>query len=130
MLVVTITNVVKLSSIEENVFFMLQRIELKEEKDKLATQLIIKYFKNLKTLKNKKTYLGYKRKGEFRDDMIMNLHYFQDKSNELEFTFPGYTKHDNIRDRLQMQMDDKLVKVKNKFDVIKKQLEELLERVT
>mgnify|MGYP002144851069 CR=1 FL=1 len=130
MLVVTITNVVQFTPIEENVFIMLKRVELKEEKDKLATKLIIQYYKNMKNLKDKKAWLGYKRKNKYRDDITMKLHYFKEKSNELEFTFPGYSKFDNIRDRLQIQMDDKLNNLKNKFDDINKKMEELLRKVT
>lgn len=62
--------------------------------------------------------------------MIMNLHYFMEESNKLEFTFPGYTKHDKIKERLQHQMDENLENLKNKFDGINKELRELLKKVS
>jgi UDP-N-acetylglucosamine transferase subunit ALG13 len=130
MLVVTITNVVQFTPIEENVFIMLKRVELKEQKDLLATRLIIQYYKHMKILKDKKKYIGYKKRNKYRDDMIMKLYYFKEKTNELEFTFPGYSKYDNIRDRLQIQMDDKLTNLKNKFDDMNSKVEEVLKKLT
>jgi hypothetical protein len=129
MLVVTITNVIKFTPIEEKVFIMLQRVELKEQKDKLATKLIIKYFKHMKVLKDKKKYVGYKNKNKLSDEMIMNLHYFREKNNEFEFTFPGYSRFDNLKDILQIQMDDQLNHLNENIENINKQLHELLKKV-
>jgi hypothetical protein len=129
MLVVTITNVIKFTPIEEKVFIMLHRVELKEQKDKLATKLISRYIKNMKTLKDKKKYLGYKRKNNLYDEMVMNLHYFREKNNEFEFTFPGYSRFDNLRELLQIQIDEHINHVYDNIHNLNKQLHELLTKV-
>ncbi len=129
MSVVTITNVVVFTPIELNVFLILQRVDLKEEQDSLATKLIIKYYEYIKKLKNKKLVIGLKKKSKLRDDLMLDLFNFNTKLGELDATFPAYSKCDNLVDILQNLMEEKLMKIENKYDELNSMLKDILRKI-
>jgi hypothetical protein len=129
MLVVTITNVVVFTPIELNVFLILQRVILKEEKDIQATKLVTKYFHYMKKFKNRKVILGARKKNKIRDELMMELYNFTAKSNELESTFPAYSRYDNLVDILQILMEEKLDIISNTNNNMNDQMNEILSKI-
>jgi hypothetical protein len=130
MLVVTITNVVVFTPIELNVFLILQRVILKDEKDMQATKLVTKYFRYMKKFKNRKVILGARKKNQIRDELMMELYNFTAKSNELESTFPAYSRYDNLVDILQILMEEKLDIISNTYNQMNEQMNEILSKIT
>jgi hypothetical protein len=129
MLVVTVTNVVVFSPIELNVFLILQRVILKEEKDIQATKLVTKYFNYTKKLKDKKVILGARKKNGIRDELMMELYNFTSKSEELQSTFPTYSRYDNLVDILQILMEEKLDIISRKYESINEQMNSILSTI-
>jgi hypothetical protein len=130
MLIVTITNVLLFKDVEFNVFLILKRVYIKEEKDRLATDLVVKYFRYLKKLKKDPHSATDKTKSKWRDQLMLCLYYFSEKCQELDNTFPAYSKFDNLVDILKILMDEKMAVVENKYIDLENQLMKMLEKLS
>lgn len=123
MLIVTITNVLVFEGYEKNVYLLLERIALTEDKDILAARLVAKYVKLMKSLKRKN--INVKEKDELRDKVLMNLIEFKEKCAEIESTYPPYSNFDNILDCLE-DVDNSLENLSKKYDDLKYDLNEIV----
>ena len=123
MLIVTITNVLNFQGTEENVFLILQRLKLTQEKDDLAAKLIGKYMKMMKSVKNavnkEKAMIG---KEKDREAILLGLYYLKEKNLEIESTFPAYSNFDIVTDNLEM-LDASVTNLRKKYDILEKHLE-------
>jgi hypothetical protein len=107
MLVVTVTNVLLLEETDRNVFLLIERIYMMEEKDILAAKLVSRYVKLMKLMKNKKT--PTEQKERLRDQTLMSLIKFREKCNEIDSTYPPYSHFDEILvnlSRIDNNLDD------------------------
>lgn len=129
MLIVTITNVLNFQGTERNVFLILQRIKLTKEKDDIASKLIVKYLKFMKLLKKSKNIQEeLKLKDKLRDEIQLCLHYFREKSAEIDSTFPAYSDFDNVIDNLDF-LDDSLDSLTKKYDILEKHIVQIIDKL-
>ncbi len=79
---------------ENNIYLILERIELMKEKDLLAAKMVSKYMKLIKKLKNK----TIKRdEHDYEKEVLTYTRLnFKRKCKELESTFPVYSQYDLI----------------------------------
>jgi hypothetical protein len=116
MLIVTITNVLNFQGTEENVFLILKRLKLAQEKDELAAKLISRYMRLMKQLKSiKDTKIFEVEKNKARDEILLGLYYLKDKNSEIESTFPAYSNFDVVTDNIEM-LDASVSNLRAKYD--------------
>ena len=120
MLIVAISNLLELSSIEENVFKIMQRIKLTKEKDNIAAKLITKLAKVRNG--NKKDLAKYK--DCVSDEILLDMYYFKEKEKEISDTFPHYCDNDKLLDEIAV-LETSIEEVKNNYDSLERQLIEI-----
>lgn len=98
MLIVAITNILNIRGNEKNIYLILERVDLMEEKDILAARLVSRYVKLLKLVKKNKQHAHHHKKQ--RDELLFSLFRFKEKCKEIDSTFPSYSNFDNIVDNL------------------------------
>ena len=120
MLIVTISNLLELSPIEENVFKIMQRIKLTKEKDNIASKLLIQLTKNQsrkkKGLVQSKTCVN--------DQVLLDLYYLKEKEKEISDTFPHYCDNDKLLDELAI-LETSMDEIKENYDSLERQLLEI-----
>jgi hypothetical protein len=102
MLIVAITNILNLTGNEKSIYIMLERIDLMNEKDAVASKLVSRYTNLYRKMKNKETINISFEKEMFR----FAMHSFKTKCKELHNSFPVYNEMDNIRENLDFLEDD------------------------
>jgi hypothetical protein len=128
MLIVTITNVLNFQGTEENVFLILQRLKLTKQKDDLAANLISKYMKlmkNVKNSRNKEEAMAEREKA--REDILLGLYYLKEKNLEIDSTFPAYSNFDIVSDNLAM-LDGSMSNLRRKYDILQKHIDNIAKK--
>jgi hypothetical protein len=59
----------------------------------------------------------------------MELYNFTAKSNELESTFPAYSRYDNLVDILQIMMEEKLDIIAKKYEHMNDEMNNILLKI-
>lgn len=144
MLVVTITNLLNLSVYEKNAYLILEKTELKKDKDELAKKVITKYFKlnrNLNSLKQKQqesdvkhssgnTKIKYDFKAARSDkySFLRSYNDFKEKIDEIETTYPSYSTYDAISDNLNY-LDGNFSKIEDKQNSLNNLINEICDKL-
>lgn len=118
LLVIAITNSLVFEGGEKDVYLILERIHLTEEKDILAARLVAKYIRLMKMLKSKNASLKIKEK--LRDQLNMAMLRFKDKCNEINATYPPFSNLDGVLDSLN-QINNCVEDINYKYIDLKKQ---------
>lgn len=103
MLVATITNVLNLSSHEQNVYMILEKVNLESEKLDVAKSLIAKYFNIIRKAKKEdaKSFEADKKvMGKMKYDFLFQYNLFKEKITEIESTYPPYSNFDALNENL------------------------------
>jgi hypothetical protein len=132
MLIVTITNMLQFQGTEENVFLILQRLKLCEEKDKLAAALILKYIKmmiviNKQSKRENRVKLSEKKENA-KLNLLLGLHYFKEKVKEIDSTYPAYSNFDFINDNLEI-LDETMTNLIEKYEILEKYVEKIAKKI-
>ena len=122
--IVTITNVFVIEGAEKNIYTLLKRVELSEEKDKLAKRLLTLYLKAIKFMRKNKTNLDEQKKEAkaLKDDVLKNLFRFREVEREMNMTY-AINKDDEILDSLNYiedkvdELNEKIFKVEEEFEI-------------
>jgi hypothetical protein len=122
MLIVTISNLLELTPIEENVFKIIQRIKLTKEKDDIAAKFVTKYIKILRGLKKKKQTATK----SMSDELLLGIHYLKEKLKEIDDTFPHYGENDILSDQLT-RLDGSVEEIKEDYNNLQEQLNQIKE---
>lgn len=103
MLVATITNVLNLSSHEQNVYMILEKVNLESEKLDVAKGLIAKYFNIIRKAKKEDAKSFEADKDALRKmkyDFLFQYNLFKEKITEIESTYPPYSNFDALNENL------------------------------
>jgi hypothetical protein len=111
MLIVAITNILNLTGNEKSIYIMLERIDIMNEKDALASRLVSRYTNLYRKMRNKETINIVEEKDMFR----FAMHNFKSKCKELQNSFPAYNEMDNIRENLDF-LGDTIEKVREEHN--------------
>lgn len=145
MLVVTITNLLNLSVYEKNAYLILEKTELKKDKDELAKKVITKYFKlnrKLNCIKTRQvaesevrqTSGGIKMKYDFKEaksdkySFLQSYNDFKEKIDEIETTYPSYSTYDAISDNLNY-LDGNFGKIEEKQNSLNTLINEICDKL-
>jgi hypothetical protein len=124
MLIIAITNMLNLEGNEKSIYIMLERIDLMNEKDTLASKVVSRYTNLLKKTRNREQIDINVEIDMFR----YTLHNFKAKKLELKNSFPVYSEMDNIRENLDF-LEDTITEVKNEYNYISSVADKILERI-
>jgi hypothetical protein len=122
MLIVTISNLLELTPIEENVFKIIRRIKLTQEKDEIASKFVTKYLKYMVEAKKNKLDVSK----TINDDLLLGIHNLKEKIKEIDDTFPHYGENDILKDQLT-RIEETVDETKEFYDSIENQVREIKE---
>jgi len=122
MLIVTISNILELTTIEENVFKIIRRIKLNQQKDEIASKFVTKYLKNMVNSKKHKKVVSE----SINDDMLLGIYNLKEKMREIDDTFPHYGENDILKDQLT-RMELSVDETKAFYNCIEDQIMEIKE---
>jgi hypothetical protein len=122
MLIVTISNILELTTIEENVFKIIRRIKLNKEKDEIASKFVTKYLKHMVDSKKKKKVVSE----SISDDLLLGIYNLKEKMREIDDTFPHYGENDILKDQL-IRMELSVDETKTFYESIENQIIEIKE---
>ena len=103
MLVVTITNVLNLTPHEQNVYMILEKVNLESQKYEIARDLIAKYFNIIrKSKREEKKGFNADNKGilNMKFDFLKKYNNYLEKKADIESTYPPYSNYDAINEHL------------------------------
>jgi hypothetical protein len=124
MLIVAITNILNLSGNEQSIYIMLERIDLMNEKDAVASRLVSRYTNLYRKMKNKEAINFSYEKEMFR----FAMHSFKSKCKELNNSFPAYNEMDNVRESLDF-LEDTVTDVKEECRKLTDTVNKISERM-
>jgi len=99
MLIVSVSNVLIFEGNEQNVFLLIDRVQMQSEKETIAKTVVTQYLRLFCLIKYKK--ISDEDKGNKVNDIMLNLHRFKKKAEEIEGTFPTYSENDCILENLE-----------------------------
>lgn len=96
----------------------------------MAAQLIAKYLKMMKWMRlygdDPKKIIE---KESLREEILLGLYYLKEKNKEIEATFPAYSNFDIVIDNLDL-LDQSMTAIKGKYEVLEKNLEQLIRKIS
>ena len=125
MLVVTITNVLMLSTHEYNAYLIMEKMHIEMEYLETSKNLLAKYWKLVKMYKKEKLQKSNIDKSKLRQkkfEYLYQYYLFQQVSIKIQSTFPPYSVYDAINENIN--------NLEEQFDVIKKKEIELSNTVS
>ena len=99
MLIVSITNILVFENSEENVFLIIERVCLGEEKELIAKKIVTKFLILFNGIKKNK--LEISKKNKIKNELHLYFHHLKKKRDEIESTFPTYSENDCILQNLE-----------------------------
>lgn len=135
MLIVAITNILDFKGCEKNVYVIMDRIELMEEKDMLASKLLGKYLKIINLSKKSAKIVSDSDKVKFerqrdklRESFLITLFDFKEKCKEYDSTFPSYSNFDIIAENLEY-LETTMESLSGKYDNLRITVETILKKL-
>lgn len=132
MLVITITNVLMLSTYEHNVFLIVEKLNLEHDYFESSQRLLAKYIMLVKNYKKefKKPRPDKVKLKMKKIDYLKSYYDFQRKSNNIQSTFPPYSIYDAINENInfieeefnemnkrQQKISDDVIKVVERLNI-------------
>ena len=114
MSIITITHVFVLDGSERNIYLLLKRVKLSEEKDILAKKLIALYIKMLRLLRKSNLNgeeIKKKSAKELRNKLLIHMIYFREVERQINMTFE-INQEEEILDSLHF-IEEKIEKLKH-----------------
>jgi hypothetical protein len=124
LVIVAITNILNLAGNEHSIYIMLERIDMMNEKDTIASKLVSKYV-NLYRKMKKKQKIDVKNE---REQFAFAMHEFKAKAGELSNSFPAYSEMDNIRDHLHF-LEVSSHEIQGRYIELSKLMDKVIEKV-
>ena len=122
MLIVSITNMISFTYNEKVVFELIERLQLKDEKDAYAAKLVSQYCKLFKVMKSNPEDETLKEK--LREKFLMSLCSYKEKNKEILASYPPMSNYEIINTDLD-GIESSLAANSAEYDKILKNLEEL-----
>jgi len=123
MLIVTITNMISFTYNEKVVFELIQRLQLKDEKDTYAAKLVSQYCNLFKVMKSKDQ-KDEKLKEQLREKFLISLCDYKEKNKQIYASYPPISNYELINTDLD-GIESSLAANSLEYDEIKKNLDEL-----